>query len=86
MQTTTTAITNAMLTDERDFSNVGSSSGGLLNIQTFTSSGTYTPTPGTTKVIVEVVGGGASGGSCAATTGSTASGASGGGSGAMPRR
>jgi hypothetical protein len=85
LQTTTTAITNAMLTDERDFSNVGSSSGGLLNIQTFTSSGTYTPTPGTTKVIVEVVGGGASGGSCAATTGSTASGASGGGSGAYAK-
>jgi len=82
LQTTTTAITNAMLTDERDFSNVGSSSGGLINVQTFTSSGTYTPTPGTTKVIVEVVGGGASGGGCAATSASTASGASGGGSGA----
>jgi hypothetical protein len=36
-------------------------SGLLLNIQYFTSSGTYTPTSGTTFVVVEVVGGGGGG-------------------------
>jgi hypothetical protein len=78
----TASITDDILTDERDFSNFGKPSGGLLNVQTFTSSGTYTPTPGTTKVIVEVQGGGGSGGSCAATTSSNSSAASGGGAGA----
>jgi len=82
LQTSTMAITNAMLTDERDFFNLGSSAGSLINVQTFTSSGTYTPTPGTNKIIVEVLGAGASGGGCAATTASTGSGASGGGAGA----
>jgi hypothetical protein len=41
---------------------------GLLNIQVFTSSGPYTPTSGTNKIIVEVVGGGAGGGGAPATT------------------
>lgn len=36
--------------------------GQLINIQTFTTSGTYTPTAGTKKIIVEVVGGGGGGG------------------------
>jgi len=85
LATTSTAITNAMLTDERDFSNFGASSGGLINVQTFTSSGTYTPTPGTTKVVVEAQGGGASGGGSAATTSTTGSGASGGGAGAYAK-
>uniref|UniRef100_A0A1A9ZEC4 Uncharacterized protein n=1 Tax=Glossina pallidipes TaxID=7398 RepID=A0A1A9ZEC4_GLOPL len=39
------------------------SSGCLLNIQSFTKSGIYTPTPGTRKVKVILTGGGASGGS-----------------------
>jgi hypothetical protein len=38
------------------------SSGHLINIQTFTSSGTYTPTPGTKRILVEVQGAGAGGG------------------------
>ncbi|CRL45580.1 Phage tail fibre repeat protein [Sodalis glossinidius str. 'morsitans'] len=38
------------------------SGGRLLNIQSFTRSGTYTPTPGTRKVKVILTGGGASGG------------------------
>lgn len=42
-------------------------SGRLIGVRTFTSSGTYTPTPGTTKVIVEVQGGGGGGGGVAAT-------------------
>lgn len=82
LQPSTVSITNDMLIDERDFSNFGSTSSGLLNVQTFTSSGTYTPTLNTTKVVVEVQGGGGSGGSCAATASTTASAASGGGAGA----
>jgi hypothetical protein len=43
-------------------------SGRLLNIQTFTTSGTYTPTPGTSKVRVKQVGGGGAGGGTLTTT------------------
>lgn len=57
-------------------------SGLLLNVQTFTSAGPYTPTPGTTFVIVDAIGGGGGGGGAAATTGSTAACGAGGGSGA----
>jgi hypothetical protein len=42
--------------------------GRLLNIQVFTSSGTYTPTSGTTKDIIRAVGGGGGGGGTAATS------------------
>lgn len=42
-------------------------SGRLLNIKVFTGSGTYTPTPRTTSIIVEGVGGGGGGGGSAAT-------------------
>lgn len=35
-----------------------SNSGGLINVQVFTSSGTYTPTVGTSSIIVEAAGGG----------------------------
>jgi hypothetical protein len=82
---TTTAITNAMLTDERDFSNLGASTGALLNVQTFTSSGTYNPTPGTTKIIVEVQGGGGSGGACASTTAQQGAAAGAGSAGSFAR-
>ncbi|MGQ7907217.1 glycine-rich domain-containing protein [Burkholderia sp. BC1] len=41
---------------------LGQATGRLLNIQVFTSSGTYTPTPGTKSIIVEAIGGGGSGG------------------------
>lgn len=85
LETGSTAITNMMLTDERDFGNTGTSAGALLNVHTFTSSGTYTPTAGTQKIIVEVQGGGASGGGCAATGATTVAGASGGGSGAYAK-
>lgn len=43
-------------------------SGRLLNVQVFTSSATYTPTAGTTKAIVRVVGGGGAGGGTQATS------------------
>lgn len=42
--------------------------GRLLNVQTFTSSGTYTPTANTKYIIVEAVGGGGGGGGCPATS------------------
>jgi hypothetical protein len=41
--------------------------GRLLNIQVFTANGTYTPTAGTTSVVVEAIGGGGGSGGCAAT-------------------
>jgi hypothetical protein len=53
----------------------------LINVQTFTSSGTYTPTNGTTKIIVEAVGGGGAGGGTSVTgSGNCAAGGGGGGS------
>ena len=76
-----TAITNAAITDERlPIASAGSAGSGLIGVQTFTSSGTYTPTPGTKSVIVEVVGGGGSGGGCGATNGSQGAASSGGSS------
>lgn len=57
------------------------STGRLLNVQIFTSSGTYTPTSGTKSVIVEVVGGGGSGGASPATAVGQFAAAGGGGSG-----
>lgn len=60
----------------------GVQTGGLLNVQYFTTPGgfTYTPTPGTQSIIVEVQGGGGGGGSCgAASSGATSAGGGGGG-------
>lgn len=37
-------------------------SGVLIGVQTFTASGTYVPTAGTTKIFVEIIGGGGGGG------------------------
>lgn len=59
--------------------------GRLLNIQTFFSSGTYTPTSGTNSVIVTVIGGGGGGGGCAACTALQAAAAGGGGGGGMAK-
>ena len=56
--------------------------GTLLNVQTFTSSGTYTPTPGTHSVVVEVQGGGGGGGGCPSTSSSQQAQAGGGQCGA----
>lgn len=55
--------------------------GGLLNVRTITSTGTYTPTQGTTSVIVEVIGAGGGSGSTVATGGSTVAVSGGGGGG-----
>lgn len=59
----------------------GVSSGSLIGVQKFTSSGTYTPTPGTNSIIVEGVAGGGGGGGCPATTGTQQSSSGGGQSG-----
>jgi len=48
----------------------GLPTGTLVNVQRFTSSGTYTPTAGATSAIVMAVGGGGGGGGSAATTSS----------------
>lgn len=68
-----TALTNLGLGDASGYV------GRLLNIQVFYSSGIYNPTPGTKKVIVEMVGGGGgSAGSRAAGSGQVAVGGAGG--------
>jgi len=53
----------------------------VLSMQTFTASGTYTPTAGATWVVIEAVGGGGGGGGAGSTTGSEVS-CGGGGAGA----
>ncbi len=79
----TTAIVNALMADERV--TLGGGSQGLLGIQQFTSNGTYTPTPGTAVVIVDVIGGGGGGGGCAAPSASQGSAGGGGSSGSYAR-
>lgn len=61
-------------------------SGGLLNVRYFTSSGTYTPTPGTSYVIVEVQGAGGGGGGAPATGASQFGAGGGGGGGGYARK
>jgi len=81
-----TSVFNGDITDERDFSRFGNTVGGsLLNIQVFKASGTYTPTAGTTRIIVEVLGGGGGGGGCAATGAGQVSVGGGGGAGSFGR-
>lgn len=57
-----------------------------VNVQVFTSSGTYTPTTGMKYCTVEIVGGGGGGGGCAATTATQAAAAGGGGGGGYERQ
>jgi len=57
--------------------------GRLINVQTFTTSGTYWSTPGTASIIIEAVGGGASGGGTGATGAGQGSVSSGGGAGSI---
>lgn len=85
LQTMSSAITNAMLTDERDFSALGSRGNSGPNVQIFTASGTYSSTAGITKIVVEVSGGGGSGGGCGATSSSQGAAAGGGGAGAYAK-
>ncbi|EIL88517.1 hypothetical protein UU9_12238 [Rhodanobacter fulvus Jip2] len=55
--------------------------GRLIGVQKFAASGTYTPTPGTKSVIVELSGAGGAGGGTAACSASQASAGAGGGAG-----
>src|SRR5450830_40764 len=66
---------------------LGQAVGRLIGIQTFAASGpyTYTPTAGTTSVIVEQLGGGGAGGGAAAPGSSAVSAGAGGGAGAFSR-
>ena len=57
--------------------------GRLINVQTFTTNGTYWSTPGTASIIIEAVGGGASGGGTAATGAGQGSVSSGGSAGSI---
>lgn len=50
------------LTQLRDAMRTLYRGGRLINVQVFTASGTYTPTPGMGSVVVEVLGGGGAGG------------------------
>lgn len=59
----------------------GEAPGALLNIADFTASGTYTPTPGTRFIIVEVTGGGGGGGASNTTGATSVSVGAGGGAG-----
>ena len=59
--------------------------GRLLNVQTFTVNGTYTPTPGTKSIIVEVQGAGGAGGGAPATGAGVASLGAPGGAGAYAK-
>lgn len=59
--------------------------GRLLNVQVITASGTYTPTAGTNRAIVEGVGGGGAGGGAPATGAAQASIGGGGSAGAFGR-
>ena len=59
----------------------GGANTGLLNIQTFTSSGTYTPTAGMANCIIQCIGGGGAGGGAATGTGGSCG--AGGGSGSF---
>lgn len=74
--TVKTALENLSLGDTTGYV------GRLLNIRVFTSSGTYTPTPGTKKIRVRAVGGGGGGGGVPAASSSTQATAKGGESGA----
>jgi hypothetical protein len=62
-----TAENNATNPDTGGAGWISASTGRLLNVQVFTASGTYTPTPGTNKIHVTVIGAGAAGGGAAAT-------------------
>lgn len=60
----------APATESEHAMQLGQATGRLLNVQVFTSSGTYTPTAGTTRVKVKVMGAGGAGGGTPATTSS----------------
>lgn len=60
-------------------------SSGLVNIQYISASGTYTPTAGANRAVIEVIGGGGGSGGCAATSAGQSACSSGGGGGGYAR-
>lgn len=72
----TSIATSAFVT-----SAITAATGRLINVQKFSASGTYTPTPGTLSIIIAACGGGGGGGGCAITNASQVA-VGGGGSGA----
>lgn len=61
--------------------NPGVNPGALINMQLFTASGTYTPTPGTKSIVVEVQGAGGGGGGIGASSSANVAVGNGGGAG-----
>ncbi len=76
------ALQVAPATQSQHAMQLGQAVGRLLNVQIFTANGTYTPTPGTTSIVVEQVGGGGGSGGTSATGSGTISVTGGGGAGA----
>lgn len=62
--------------------NTNLSTGRLLNVQRFTASGSYNPTLGTRRIVVELLAGGGGGGGVGATTATSQQAGGGGGGGA----
>ncbi|WP_174822354.1 hypothetical protein [Pantoea sp. CCBC3-3-1] len=78
---------NARLQGDGTNINQAAAPGSLLGSpQIFTTSGTYTPTPGTKVAEIEIIGAGGGGGGTGATSSSTAAVASGGNSGAAAKK
>ncbi|MFM0407504.1 glycine-rich domain-containing protein [Paraburkholderia dipogonis] len=82
---TATVGTNTTQIATTAFVQTATGAGRLINVQVFTSSGTYTPTTGATSAVVECVGGGGGGGGVGATSSTQVAVSGGGGSGAFGR-
>ena len=68
LDNTLTALSGKSVTALLEYLGLGDGTGRLTNIRTFTSSGVYTPTAGTKKIRVRIIGGGGAGGGAAAST------------------
>lgn len=79
------ALPVAAATQSNHAMQLGQAVGRLINVQTITSSGTYTPTSGTKNCLVEVQGAGGGGGGSGSTTSTGVSLGAGGGSGAYAK-
>lgn len=85
--TGTVAIANggtAATTAEQALINLGAT-GRLINVRSFTANTTYTPTAGTTRIVVEAVGGGGGGGGAPVSPGGQCNVGAGGGAGGYIR-
>lgn len=85
IECTGAAVQVGAATQSRHAMQLGQATGRLLNVQVFTSSGTYNATAGTNTAIVEVVGGGGGSGGTSATGAGQISVTGGGGAGAYAR-